>query len=43
MLGYSLADETLTSIVEGFTLDLTVNIEVLKVLTCSFLIMLTLN
>ena len=43
MLGYSLEDEPLTRILEGFTLDLTVNKEVLKVVTSSFPLMLTMN
>ena len=43
MLGYSLEDYTLTRIVEGFTFDLTVNKEVLKVVICSFPLMLTMN
>ena len=43
MLGYSLEEKTLTRIVEGFTLELTVNKEVLKVVTCSFPLMLTMN
>ena len=43
MLGYSLQNKTLARIVEGFTLELTVNKEVLKVVTCSFPLMLTMN
>ena len=43
MLGYSLEGETLTRIAEGFTLELTVNKEVLKVVTCPFPLVLTLN